>query len=243
MPYTTTKEFIKSCLQIEQEIWKDCIDESGNSKPIIDGIVDIDSYVKVHPKILWILKEPYDEVENGIPAGGGWSLTQDVLGRDDFYSRIRRTQSTWHPIIYVCTGLLNNFCDYGAMDYIHDNPGMVKILKSIAVINVKKLPGLTRTHSFNPIAEAYNTNKAILLKQIQTYDPDILIGASTMPLFYDDLGIDRKKIAKYGSINYVTKDSKIYIDAYHPAQTTITRSQYVNDIIYIVKKINNLVQN
>jgi hypothetical protein len=175
-------------------------------------------------------------VENGIPAGGGWSLTQDVLGRDDFYSRIKRTQSTWHPIIYVCIGLLANLSNYDSMDYIRDNPNMVKILKSIAVINVKKLPGLTRTQSFNPIAEAYTKNKAILLKQIRAYDPDILIGASTMPLFYDDLEIDRKKIAKYGSVNYVTKDAKIYIDAYHPAQTTITRSQYVNDIIYIARR-------
>jgi hypothetical protein len=236
---SNTKEFIAACAQIESEIWTNCIDISGHTQAIMDGIVDIDTYLQSHPKILWILKEPYDAVENGTPAGGGWSLTKDVLRRDDFFSRIKRTQSTWHPIIYVCTGLLNNFSEYGSMDYINDSPGMVKILKNIAVINVKKLPGLTQTHRFNPIAEAYNQHKAILLKQIRVYNPDIIIGASTMPLFYDDLEIDRKKIEKYGSIHYVVKDAKIYIDAYHPGQMRVTKSQYVNDIIYIVKKLWN----
>ena len=225
------------CPQIDEEVKKSLIDPSGKSKPITDGIVDIELYTKACPKILWILKEPYDTEEDGVPAGGGWSLTQDVIGRWDFHLRIKRTQSTWHPIIYICYGLLNGFLPFEAMDKITDNPEMVKILRNIAVINVKKLPGLTRTHDFGAISEAYSKHKGILLRQLSVYNPDVIIGASTLPLFYDDLGIDRKGIQTLGCVNSIVKNKKIYIDAYHPAQLKVQRNQYVNDIITVVKSV------
>jgi len=225
------------CSQIDAQVRQSFIDPSGKSTPITDGIVDTELYAKARPKILWILKEPYDTEEDGVPVGGGWSLTQDVIGRWDFHLRIKRTQSTWHPIIYICYGLLNGFMPFEAMDKIADNPEMVKILRNIAVINVKKLPGLTRTHDFSAISDAYSKHKDILIRQLSVYNPDVIIGASTLPLFYDDLGIDRKSIQKSGSINYAVKNKKIYIDAYHPAQTTVQRSQYVNDIITAVKSV------
>ena len=225
------------CAQIDHQVCQSFIDPLGKSSPITDGIVDIELYSKAHLKILWILKEPYDTEEDGVPAGGGWSLTQDVIGRWDFHLRIKRTQSTWHPIIYISYGLLNGFMPFEAMDKIANNPEMVKILRNIAAINVKKLPGLTRTPDFSAISDAYTKHKDILLQQLSVYNPDVIIGASTMPLFYNDLDIDRSKIQKAGCINYIVKNKKIYIDAYHPAQTTVQRSQYVNDIITTIKSI------
>ena len=45
---------------------------SENLLPIYDGVVDAAGYLAARPKVLWILKEPYDDFdENGNPWGGG----------------------------------------------------------------------------------------------------------------------------------------------------------------------------
>lgn len=121
------------------------------------------------------------------------------------------------------------------MDYIRNDPSIAEIIRDIAVINVKKLPGYTRTYDYGLIWNAYNKNKSILLKQIEAYKPDIVIGGSTMQLFYNDLGINKQNIFNFGSIDYSIVNLKIYIAAYHPAQTQITRDNYLNDIINAVK--------
>ena len=65
------------CEQIEQEIWDTYIDDNGKADPIIDGNVDIEKYQKTEPKILWILKEPYDDEEDGLATG--WKIM--LIGR------------------------------------------------------------------------------------------------------------------------------------------------------------------
>ena len=228
----TNVEKLKSkCEQIEQEICDAYIDVNGKAEPIVDGIVDIDKYLETEPKILWILKEPYDDVEDGLASGGGWHFSNDFLANDDFYKGMGRSRATWHPVIYVSFGILNSFRDYNDMDYIRDDQTMVDVIKQIAVINVKKLPGFTRTYGSVTINSAYLEHKELLHKQIELYNPDIIIGGSTMYLFYEKLRINPEDIIKSGSIDYAIKGNKIYIAAYHPGQTQVTRDVYVNDII------------
>jgi hypothetical protein len=38
-----------------------------------------------------------------------------------------------------------------------------------------------------------------------------------------------------GSTDYYIKDSRIFVHAYHPAQTMVTQEQYCNDIIEAVR--------
>ena len=226
-----TINFKTLCEQIEQEIWDTYIDDNGKTAPIIDGIVDIEKYHKTEPKILWILKEPYDDEEDGLASGGGWHFSRDFLAQDDFYHLMGRSRNTWHPIIYASYGLLNNFIGYNDMAYIRNDLKMIEVVKRIAVINVKKLPGLTRTYDFGPIYTSYQRNKKLLHRQIDTYNPDIVIGGSTMHLFHEELGIIQEDIINLGSINFAIKSNKLYISAYHPGQTQVTRDIYVNDII------------
>jgi len=223
----------EKCQEIEELILKNYVDENGRCKPIVDGIVNIEKYVESKFKILWILKEPYDDVEEGSPSGGGWHLCKDFLADPNFYKHIGKIQ-TWHTIIYTSYGILNDFQQYDQMSFIRNDKSMAEIIRSVAVINVKKLPGFTRTND-DIICSAYQKHRDILLKQIDTYNPDIIIGGGTLQLFIDDLGI--KDILKNkGNIKYATKNSKIFIHAYHPAQTTIKRDEYVNDIINATKE-------
>jgi hypothetical protein len=226
----------RSCKLIEEQIWSEYVDINQKCEPIIDGIVDIEEYVNSKFQILWILKEPYDDVEDGLASGGGWYFANDFLAPTGFYTRIGRSKSTWHPIIYVTYGLLNDFIMFDDMDYIRDNQKMAEIVRNIAVINVKKLPGFTRTNDFGPIWSSYNKHRELLHKQIETYNPNIIIGGSTLHLFRDGLELKKHVERKYGCVEYYDTGEKLFISAYHPAQTTVKRDCYVNDIIKVVKE-------
>lgn len=231
----STTELQEKCQDLEKQILEKVIDETGYSQPILDGIVNLRHYLMAKYRILWILKEPYDDVEDdGKPCGGGWSLCRDFLNTDSFIKRINKSAKTWHPVIYTTYGILHNFLHWEDVDFIRNNPSMVDIIKSIAVINVKKLPGLTRTYGQINIKQAYESHKDILLKQIEVYNPDIIIGGSTLHFFYDDLGIKNKMIKKE-SLSICETKSRLYIAAYHPAQIGKTWEKYMDEIVNIVE--------
>lgn len=223
------------CTKIENDIWNNYVDTTGNCEPIADGIVDIEQYLTAKFKILWVLKEPYDDNENGVPTGGGWHFCRDFLQSQDLYTRVGRSRATWQPIVYTTYGLLNDFLLWDDMPYIRAKLEMMNVVHSIAAINIRKLPGLTRTRDFQPIVDAYNKNKEIVLRQIDTYDPEIVIGASTLELLFPDLGISEAEIQRKGDIDIVEQPKRVLINAYHPAQTVIPRQKYVDNIITAVK--------
>ena len=217
----------KNCKQIEKMIEKRCVDPKGKGWPIYDGIFDIATYHSEQMRILWILKEPYDEPDS---SGGGWSFAQAFRKNGISFAKSR----TFQPIIYVSYGILNGFLSYDQMDDITDDPEMAQVLKRIAFINVKKLPGSTST-PWEVLEEAYDQNRDILLKQIETCEPNVVIGGNTLSYFSADLGMhelekhDHKVIVTYSS-----KD-RIYVDAYHPVQTQYSREMYVDSITNAVK--------
>ena len=49
--------------------------ESENRKPLLDGPLNIEKYFNAKIKIVWLLKEGYEE-KNG--DGGGWNYSEDV---------------------------------------------------------------------------------------------------------------------------------------------------------------------
>ena len=212
------------CKEIEELIWTECVDPSGKEEPIIDGIVDIDTYYNEPLRILWILKEPYDE------DGGGWSFPKAFKEKTSEFSK----SPTFQPIIYVSYGILNNFLLWDDMEDIQKSPDMANVLFRIAYINIKKMPGGSRT-SVEVLDEAYGRYKPILLKQIEAYEPNVIVGGNTLDFFKDDL--------KFKTLNKVTLESlvaysnseAIYLDAYHPAQSQIKREVYVDEMVTAVK--------
>ena len=232
---TNVEAFKKSVKAIEKSIWENYIDENGKADPIIDGIIDVDEYLNTAPKILWILKEPHDEVEDGLPSGGGWNFSNDFLAKDDYYKKLNRSKATWNKIVYTSFGILDGFKKFSQMDKLEDNPSMYSVVKKIAVINVKKLPGFTETPSFSIIKNSYDKHKEILHQQIELYNPDIIIGGSTLHLFFDYLKISKDDLL-HDEANYAIKNSKLYITAYHPAQREISQEKYVNEIVNIAEK-------
>src|SRR4051812_31894469 len=95
--------------------------------PITDGVVDVDLYLASFPKILWILKEPVDDFVNGVPAGGDWSLTKDILAVGKFGDR-----PPFAPMAYVAYSVFNGFKKWGDIDYVSKNPAVKASVKHIA---------------------------------------------------------------------------------------------------------------
>lgn len=213
-----------------------------NKFPIGDGIVELNTYQKSNFKIVWLLKEAYDNADNG---RGGWSLTKDILQKDNVYDEFlcnTRSKNTWYPIIYTSFGILNNFIKFDDIKDIDRNPEVALILKNIAIININKLAGNSTSNEQN-IRTLFNQNKLILKEQLEITDPDIFIGCKTLHHYYYLLGLETAEclISEEGTKYYV-KDKKIFIDAYHPGRIGIKRESYVNevyinDIINIVKSV------
>jgi hypothetical protein len=234
----TIQELIDLDNEIDQLIKEEIISDNPDLTSICDGIINYDEYFSAKYKILWILKEPYDEIdENGNLSGGGWHLRDVIISRKTI-EEYENGRNTFKPMIYATWGIFNDFCLWDIMHDVENDPTMLKVLKSIAYINVKKIPG-RKTSNNSEISNAYRLYNRILLKQIWSYNPDIIIGGYTLKLFLNDLGLKREEMVKNGSLDYIIKDNKVFIDAYHPAQRTgntgVSQEQYCDDIINTVK--------
>lgn len=204
------------------------------AEPIRDGIIDPERYFSAKYRILWILKEPYDRVDDeGNPCGGGWDL-KDVINKKNTARDLQQGgKNTYTRMTYVSFSVLNGLRNWNDMELIEDDPSMLDALKSIAYINVKKLPGHT-TSNETIIAAAYKTNSQLLLRQIDAFIPDVIIGGGTLHHFVADLKLSGLEKCQIGSLSYYSNNNKLYIQAPHPAVRGGT-PEYCDDIIAAVK--------
>lgn len=215
---------------INAKIGEVYVSKIENSRPILDGIVNVEKYLNSKYKVLWILKEPWDEADR---TGGGWSLPKHILGVDNVYKKIGNNP-TFHSMIYVMYSILNDFITWAKMDYIRDNPDMAKIMHNVAYINISKLPGFKQSNS-NQILSAYKRYHDIIWEQINLFDPDIIIGCDPhMTPIMTEAGIASLK--RHGTLLYGLSNQKLYLNVHHPAQRKIERAVYVNDIIDTIKE-------
>jgi hypothetical protein len=205
-----------------------CVDPTGKAEPIYDGPVNIEAYASQKIRILWILKEPRDEEGQ---RGGGWRILSNL--RKDMVE-IGKNR-TFKPMIYVSYAILNGFLEWEEMDDINQVPEMALVLEKTALINVKKLPGLSRTPPA-VLSHAYTKNKGILIQQIKAYGPNVIIGGNTLQYFVSDLQLGRLKRQANGEIETSVSGGRVFINAYHPSQPPISRERYVNTIVSAVKR-------
>jgi hypothetical protein len=207
-----------------------------NRTIITDGVMNVDDYFLNDIRLAWMLKEPYDE-EDG--TGGGWSYFEMFKGENLYLEQFNRAHKvTWHPIIYVSYGIMNNFTKWSELDYIRDNHKMCDVVRNVAFINSQKLPSknVTRT-DFNDLFESITQNSDLLNRQVNLLNPNVLIFGNTFNLYTNILKINVSDLIEYeNGIKYIVKDEKLYISTYHPAQTQITRDLYVDGIISLVEK-------
>lgn len=220
------------CLEIEKSILS-IKTNNPDIKPISDGIVNIEEYLQSKYRILWILKESND-VRNG--KGGGWKLNVSMNeDMKDWKEKSRTGKTTFKRIILTTYGIENNFMQMEDIPNINTLDVFTSI-KQIALINVKKIPGGSSSFG-KQIALAYKENRHILLKQIELYNPNIIIGGNTLQYFIKDLAVQNELKKKIGNRYYYPEEKKLFIAAYHPnvRPKTISEKDYCNQIINAVK--------
>ncbi len=239
-------QFQKITDDIDKRI-KAITDKNPKLIPITDGIINIEKYHNAKYKILWILKEPYyDSIDmDGNISGGGWDIKKVYNAKTELNGKKGFNAKTFFPMIYTSWAILNDFTETRHMvkDINDKSAEMIDAFKSTAYINIKKIPG-QNTSNAKTIEQAYINYKQILTDQIKGYEPDIIICGSTFTLLLNDIKFDlkdktRNKIDSEKHIkNYRLKEDakQLFINAYHPANWRITKEQYCNDIINVVKK-------
>lgn len=202
-------------------------DELPEAEPITDGIIDIDLFLQTKIKILWILKEPYDEGTKR--AGGGWDLPYELKDKN-WLGRI--THPSMNVMAYASYAILRDL-PWSEMSWVNEDNNVVNnSLQEIAWINISKMPGYTRsTDTF--IGKQYPIWKSLLLKQIEIINPQIIIFGNTFKHFQNDIEhtvFPSKVLKEGGRIKGFVGSNRLYIDTYHPAQSIITKEEYVDGI-------------
>ena len=164
-------------------------------EPIYDGLVDAEAYLASKPKVMWILKEPYDDFDaEGMPAGGGWTMFKD-FGEGDTLAKAVNRNAALRNVTYASHAILNGSGTYAELPWITDKPQEYeKAIRSIAYCNIGKMPGETSTSDAH-LADLYRDWKDILFKQIDLYAPDVIIvcGTATLQCMNQDIGLDLSK--------------------------------------------------
>jgi len=198
-------------------------------EPITDGVADEEAYLASSPKVMWVLKEPYDYLDNDQPSGGGWSIT------DHCFAKIQQkpVALTWHCIVYVMYGIRHGI-KWKEMPRIRQDKSIANILKEIAYINVSKMPNKTST-SDSKLRHFYEIWKEILWKQIDLYNPDVIIFGTTLQYFKNDFA-QKGHLRELREHDVWAWNDKLLVSAYHPQRKG---EEYVDNLIDIITSYYN----
>ena len=234
----------KELSELQKEMHDKILKHAQNNKlikqkpllmPIFDGVAGIKEYLASTPKIMWVLKEPYDDfTANGNARGGNWYFTEHFKN-----TNVWKDQDMWKLMIQINYAIRNDL-KWKELDYIENNSEMAEELKKTAYINISKMPANTISPNDHMWA-SYNIWKKILFEQIDIYKPDVIIFGYTFQFFKDDFKITDKPIPTVSgqwNADVYKKDNMILIDAFHPSRKGGEDSghDYVTSIINAYKK-------
>lgn len=215
-------------------------------EPIYDGVSDEAGYLSSKLKVAWVLKEPYDDVdENGKPCGGGFSITKDCFAdRDDEWFKssngqdLVRANQTWQRIVFVMYGYRNGLT-YAEMDYPRDNRRMFDVLMTTGWVNLSKMPAYTSSSDSLVKLNYLRYWREIVQRQIEILDPDVLIFGKTFDIYKsgltDDSGIvDVGDGDKAGWVKHHKMGKRHLLQTYHPGRKS---GDYIDALIRMLKRI------
>lgn len=208
-------------------------------RPICDGICSIESYFSPFTKVMFILREPYDNfTTSGLSRGGGWSMTRDFFKNPTWVA-----QDPYQTTFYVAktaNAILDSDFTKGKFNATGINDSATyEVMNRIAYINLSKMPA-ERTTDVQILANKYRSYwKDLVKKQIKFFNPDIVICGGTFdilnkyePLVSENLSYNpsyengRIKTYKW---NYDGKKDRLLIPAYHPSSSYYDYD-YINGI-------------
>lgn len=235
---------LKEMINAQKEL-RDKIDEVAKTKglwteeigPIRDGVADVELYLQSSPKIMWVLKEPYDGFkDDGSPSDGDYTLMEDLKKCRD--AQLNTMPPTIQRVIYSTYGIFTGY-EYDDMGWYYD-PEIYKYLFQIAYINLSKMPAYPTSGN---MTSKYNIWRDIVLKQIDLFQPNVIIFGGTFQYIKEDLGIEasnRIHTEEDWKLNVYKQKDKLYIDTYHPGVRRSPRT-YVNMLVNIINEFKKQI--
>lgn len=205
-------DLIKQIDDIDGQIEKIVYD--GRSA-IKDGIVNLDNYLSSELKIMWILREV-----NSSDDEGNWDMRDVLMELQDDSTKsgiLKGWSKTFNPIIYTTYGIFNKIL-WGDIPDVSDDNSIVKSLQNIAYINLKKVSGLG-TSKPKEITSFFREHSQIIIKQILTYNPDVIICGGTGDILdetLDEIYSNFKEKKNENGIIFYLYDDVILVYAQHP---------------------------
>lgn len=189
----------------EKKFWKKWKSESNNI--VMDGIVCPEKYLSsgVYPRLLFLMKE--------VNGGNDWDLRT-------FLHNGGRPQS-WDNIARWVEGIrrIDEEIRWSELEKLTDERRKT-YLPEICVVNVKKTSG-GHTSVGRSIKKAAKDNAETLKRQIEIYQPELIICCGTGSYYYDNImeydGTKPQWEQTSRGIGFVREENRIMISYLHPA--------------------------
>lgn len=218
---------------ITMEKTKEILDKIEQNKSqfkgeiVYDGIVNLENYLASPIKILWILKEVNS-------SDSDWDLRDALsdLKNENRGGLKTGWANTFTPIVYTTYGILENV-SWSNMGNYYENQEMIDVLKNIAYINIKKVPG-TSVSNWQEIRDYYIENKQAIHNQIKLINPDVIIFGNTLEFFDEDFYelFDKfEENKENNSLHIYSNENNLLLYAYHPNNRKISQKEYCDLII------------
>jgi len=214
------QEIEKAQLEIDEAIIR--LRETGQFL-VKDGIVDIDSYLKSSPKIMWVLKDVNSSEEDD-----DWDMKIAIKDLFTENGIKKGWDRTFNPIVYTTYGIQNNML-WDDIPNTNQKPEIIRCLNSISYINIKKNPG-SSVSIYSELIAATDRFGEILVSQIELAEPEIIICGGTID-FIDRLLLDDTYI-KFEGVPLIaySNGKQIVIDANHPS-ARVNKENYTDNIV------------
>lgn len=142
-----------------------------------DGVAFPDRYLAAKKKVLWVLKNSYDDAdENGNPASDGMNIR-------DWFCDEALLQAAQKQI-FVKMALVSHCIQNGLLydeRLLSDKAAFMGALQSSALVDLSKLPGGTSIRDRELKAE-FALFRDVVAAQIALYAPDVIIFGNTLHL-------------------------------------------------------------
>lgn len=235
--------YLATFQNVQQEI-NNNIDSIGKKiNPAVgcfhDGVAYPKLYLAAAKKIMWVLKNSYDESDaDGNPVSDGMDI------RDWFCDQ--SLEAACHKQIFIKMSLIT-YCIQNNIPYseslLSDKALIMQSLKSITLVDLSKLPGGTSI-SDKDLKKEFSYFKTVFENQIDLYNPNVIIFGNTLHICRDVFpGLNYKKPhAVYESNgncllrSFLDKSCKrLYLEAYHPSYP-MSYEDYVGTIVNAILK-------
>ena len=220
-----------------KELMVQTADKKGlPSKEIIyDGVHDdfLDKYSTAEPRILWILKEAYED-----KGHFGWHVGD--IGKDN--PALKKKGKTLRQICLISYAVLKRY-NYKKACEANDEE-LTCARQKVAQINISKIKRTAGTSSADNMTPDYEIWKDVLKKQIELYEPEIIICGNTLHHFPKNDGYlkrteQNKTPLKSISHNskrkycYYRENGRLFINIYHPQYPWSGWEECINEIVDI----------